>query len=878
MHHIIADGWSLGVLVRELMLLYQAHTTGGVAALSTLPIQYADYAAWQRAWLQGPALEAQVDYWRAHLRGAPVALDLPLDHPRPPLQTFRGALQPFALPLELTAALADLSRREGVTLFMTLLAGFLTLLQRYTSQDDLVVGTRIAGRNRRETEALVGFFINALALRTDLSGNPSFRELLGRVRAVALGAYTHQDVPFELLVEELRPQRDPSRHPLFQVMFVLQNYPIAELELPGLSVQPFEIAPETVKYDLDFSLYETTDGLKGTLEYNIALFAPDTISRILRQYEMVLGSVVADPSLRLSEVPLLTEAERRCVLEDWNATRQDYSYATGLHSLFAAQAARTPHAVAVSDDDQQLTYAQLDRRANRLAHHLQALGVGPEVPVGVFIERSSMTFIALLSIIKAGGVYVPLDPRYPATHLAFMLADTGVPVVLTYRRLVDQLPRHQATIVCLDADRDQIAGRPVTDPINRATPSNLSHIMYTSGSTGQPKGVAVEQRQLLNRLPWMWEAYPFGADEVVCQRTTANFSVSLWEMLGPLLQGVPTVVATDDIVQDAERFIALLAARQVTRIVLVPSLLRMILDSNADLQRHLTRLQLWSICGERLAPELYMRFRERLPQATLLHQYGASEVNDVTCYDTSDYCGNCVSVPIGRPIGNMQVYLLDERLQPVAPGMTGEVYIGGPGLARGYLNRPDLTAERFIPNPFLRMEDGGWRMEGVPSSILHPPSSRLYRMGDLARHLPDGRIEHIGRRDHQVKVRGIRIELGGIEALLAQHPAVHQAVVTARAGADGEIYAVAYVIAGDWRVEIGDSTPDNLQSPISNLHQELRGFLKERLLELDDPGRVRGVGRAPINAERQDRPPGVTRTGARPDDANHGLRGPAHAG
>lgn len=799
MHHIVSDGWSTGILVQEAARLYQALSTGQPASLPEMPIQYVDFAAWQRQWLQGTVLEAQLAYWKKQLGDNLPILEVPTDRPRPLVQTFRGAHLALNLDGSLTNALETLSRREGVTLFMTLLAAFKTLLHRYTGQDDIVVGSRIAGRNRVEIEGMIGFFINALVLRTDLSGNPTFRALLGRVREVTLSAYAHQDTPFEMLVEELQPQRDLSRNPLFQVMFVLQNFPIPTMTVPGLTLRPFLIESGGATFDLDFSLSETPEGLTCILEYNVDVFDRETVIRLFERYKTLLESIVANPNQRLSELELLENAERQRLLADWNATQRDYPRQICLDKLFAAQVERTPDAVAVMYEDEQLTFHELNRQANQLAHHLQAMGVGPDVPVGVCVERSCMTLTALLAILKAGGAYVPLDPTYPAGHLAYMLADSRVAVLLTREDLLERLPPHDAVVVRLDADRAVIAGQAETDPVNHVAPTNLSHIVYTSGSTGQPKGVAVEQRQLLNRLPWMWHAWPFGEGEVACQRTTASFSVSLAEMFGPLLQGIPMVIVPDTIVHDPLRLVETLAEHQVTRIVLVPSLLQVILDTKVDLQRRLQRLRLWSVCGEKLTQELYRRFYERLPQAVLLNQYGASEVNDVTCFDTHQQRVDRAGVPIGRPINNTQVYLLDKYLQPVPVGVPGEVYVGSPGLARGYFNRPDLTAERFIPNPFSQ-----------------EPGGRMYRMGDIARFLPDGQIEYIGRRDYQVKIRGIRVELEGIEAILRSHPNVRQAAVMVREDVPGNMQLVAYVVP----VQKGLPTWSA---------GELRRFLQERL-------------------------------------------------
>ncbi|HEY0605391.1 MAG TPA: amino acid adenylation domain-containing protein, partial [Herpetosiphonaceae bacterium] len=667
----------------------------------------------------------------------------------------------------------------------TLLAAFDVLLYRYSGQADLCVGTRIAGRSQVASERLIGFFLNALVLRSDLSGNPTFRQLLGRVRETALGAYAHQELPFEKLVQELRPERSLSHQPLFQVMFVLQNAPMPPLELPNLTLRPLKFGGGTAKLDLDFAMIEEADGLSGLLEYNTDIFSAATIRRMLDHFQVLLAAIVADPDQRIDLLPLLTEAERHTLLVEWNATAADYPRDRCIHELFGEQARRTPDAVAIICRDQRLTFAELDRLTSQVAHRLQALGVHPETPVGVLIERSLKTVVALLGILKAGGCYVPLDPAYPPSHLAFVLADTRLPVLIAEERLrglvqLDAL-EHQVAVLPVDDSWSAVASEPTHPPITTITPDNLFYIMYTSGSTGQPKGVVVAQRQLLNRFAWMWRAYPFATGEVMCQRTTVNFTVSIWELLGPMLRGVPTVVIPDEVVKDARAFVEALAEARVTRIVLVPSLLQMILDSGLDLARLLARLTLWSVCGEALSPELVQRFRELLPHAVLLNQYGASEMNDTAVFDTRLQPADQSFVPLGRPIPNLQIYLLDHQLQPVPIGVPGALHVGSVSLARGYLNRPDLTADKFIPHPF-----GG----------LHgnPPGSRLYNTGDLARYHADGTLEYLGRRDHQVKIRGVRVELGEIEAVLKQHPSVQQAVVVARTDGAGQKQIAAYVV------------------------------------------------------------------------------------
>ena len=796
MHHIVSDGWSQGVFWWELAALYETYAASKPASLPELTIQYADFAHRQRLWLQSEVLDTQLAYWKQQLAGIS-ALQLPTDHPRPRVHTFRGARHVLTLSPTLTQALKALSRRQGVTLFMTLLAAFQTLLHRYTGQNDVAVGSLIANRNRAEIEGLIGFFVNTLVLRTDLSGDPRFEELLERVREVSLGAYSHQDLPFEKLVKELQPQRGLSQNPLFQVLLIFQNAPRQASELTGLTLSSLEIDPETAKFDLTLELAETAQGLSGWVEYSTDLFEAGTISRMVTHFRMLLEGVVANPAERLSSLPLLPTEERHHLLVEWNDTAAEYPKDACLQELFAAQVERTPDAVAMIYEDQYLTYRELNQHANRLAHYLATLGVGPGVLVGICLPRSLELIVGLLGILKAGGVYLPLDPSYPKERLAFMLADAQVPVLLTHTRFVGLFPDRGNRFVCLDADRDLLAGQRMQNPLNRSTGEDLAYLIYTSGSTGQPKGVAVPHTQVLNRLAWMWHAYPFVAGEVGCQKTALNFVDSLWEWLGTLLQGVPTVIIPDQVVQDPDAFVGALAEEQITRLWLVPSLLRILLHRFPDLQQRLPRLKFWVTSGEAISRELSQQFQSCMPHAVLYNLYGTSEVWDVSWYVPDAQHSALPRVPIGRPIANIQTYILDAHRQPVPIGVSGELYVGGVGLARGYVNHPELTAERFIPHP-----------------CSDEPGARLYKTGDLARYLPDGNLEYLGRRDHQVKIRGFRIELGEIEAALTHHPAVREAAVIAREDVPEETRLVAYMVQA--------------QEPAPTVG-ELRRFLKKML-------------------------------------------------
>ncbi|MEP6995919.1 MAG: amino acid adenylation domain-containing protein, partial [Acidobacteriota bacterium] len=763
MHHIVSDGWSVAVFMRELAMLYDAFRLGKPSPLPELPIQYADYALWQQNWLRGEVLEQQLDYWKRQLAGIPAALELATDRPRAAVHSFRGASIGAILPLGLLQRLNALSHSEGATLFMTLLAAFQALLSRYTGQEDIPVGSPIAGRTQVETEGLIGFFVNTLVLRGDLSGDPTFRQLLARVRETSLEAYAHQDLPFEKLVEELQPERDLGRNPLFQVMFALQNTPASSPELTGLKVAPLSVESKTSHFDLEVYLLEKPSGLTCTFVYATDLFDSGTIVRMMGHYQRLLESVVADPDRCLSTVDLMSGSERHQILVEWNQTETEYPRNKTVHGLFEEQVERTPEAVVLRDGREELRFGELNRRANRLAHFLRKRGVGPEVVVGVCMERSARTVVALLGVLKAGGAYVPLDPSYPEERLAFMLRDSGARVLLTDEPSAPRFSGHEAEVVRLDSVDAALSAESETNPVGASRPGDLAYVIYTSGSTGPPKGVEALHRGCVNRFAWMWRTYPFAAGEVCCQKTALSFVDSVWEIFGPLLQGIPSVVLPEETVRDPRAFLETLAAARVTRIVLVPSLLRALLDSGIDLAGTLPSLRWWVTSGEALSLELYRRFRGSLPGATLINLYGSSEVSaDVTCWDSRS-AEPRDAVPIGRPIANTQVYILDGRGQPVPVGIPGEIYVGGHGLARGYRNRPELTAERFLPDPFRRV-----------------PGARLFRTGDRGRYRDDGQIEYLVRTDFQIKLRGRRIEPGEIESRLGEHAAVVQAVVCLR--------------------------------------------------------------------------------------------------
>jgi amino acid adenylation domain-containing protein len=800
MHHIISDGWSLGVFVRELTELYQAFCTGKPPVLPELPVQYADFALWQRQWLTGEILETQLHYWKEQLKNAPNLLELPTDRARPAVQTFRGGYYYAAFSKELSAELATLSKQVGVTLFMTLLAAFQTFLYRYSGQDDIVVGTPVAGRNRRELEGLIGFFVNTLVLRTDLGGNPSFEQLLDRVREVALQGYTHQDLPFEQLVEALQPTRNLSYTPLFQVMFALDDAGVTSMELLDLAVSSYSVESATAKFDLTLSMENTADGLVAEWEYNSDLFDETTIVRMAEHFQTLLEGIVANSKQAISELPLLTPAERQQLLVEWNNTAKDYPQEKCIYQLFEEQVERTPDAVAVVFEEKQLTYRELNAKANQLANYLRSLGVEPEVLVGICVERSLEMIIGLLGILKAGGAYVPLDPNYPSERLAFMLEDSSVPVLLTQERLVEKLPEHSAYVVCLDSDWEKIAVHSKENPSIPVKPKNLAYVIYTSGSTGKPKGVLIQHESLVNYTTVASAEYRIQKCDRILQFSSISFDVSAEEIYTSLTSGATLVLRTDTMLDSIQGFLQKCKNGEITVMALPTAYWY---ELTAFLSQETLALppslRLVIIGGEKALSERLKTWLECVEQRVrLVNNYGPTEATvGATIYDLSVGDTKLKELPIGRPIGNVQTYILDGNRQPVPIGVPGELYIGGASLARGYLNRPELTDERFIPNPFS-----------------DSPTERLYKTGDLVRYLSDGNIEYVGRIDDQVKVRGFRIELGEIEAALSQHLSLLSAAVALREDIPGQKSLVAYI------VPVQESAPSV---------GELRGFLKQQL-------------------------------------------------
>ncbi|MEH2221574.1 non-ribosomal peptide synthase/polyketide synthase [Nostoc sp.] len=832
MHHIVSDGWSMGVFIQELVALYNAYSQDQTSPLAPLPIQYADFALWQRQWLQGEVLQSQLTYWQKQLASAPALLSLPTDRPRPAVQTYNGTHQYFALSEELTSKLTKLSQEQGVTLFMTLLAAYDTLIYRYTGTEDILVGSPIANRDRSEIEGLIGFFVNTLVMRTDVSGNPSFSELLGRVRDMAMQAYSHQNLPFEMLVEALQPERDLSYTPLFQVMFVLQNAPMSQLELTGLTVRELPIKGITSRFDLTLIMQNTatsttlstSNGMVGLWEYNTDLFDSSTIERMTSHFVTLLEGIIANPEQQISQLPLLKEVEQQQLLVDWNATQADYPLHKCIHQLFEEEVERTPNAVAVVYENQQLTYHELNYRANQLAHHLRSLGVAADVLVGLCVDRSLEMVIGLLGILKAGAAYVPLDPEYPAERLSFILEDTQASVLVTQQSLIDRLPPNQAKLVCLDTDAGLISQCSQDNLISGVQAHNLIYIIYTSGSTGQPKGIAMTQLALCNHILWHGENLKIARGAKTLQFASISFDVSFQEIFTTWCSGGTLFLIGEELRQDASALLGFLQEKAVERMFLAFVGLQQLAEVAVSSELANTHLREIITSGEQLqiTPAISQWF-SKLTDCTLHNQYGPSESHLATSFILNNSVESWPPLPyIGRPIANTQIYILDKFLQPVPIGVPGELYISGVLLAQGYFNRTELTQEKFIPNPFS-----------------DEPDSRLYKTGDLGRYLPDGNIESLGRIDNQVKIRGFRIELGEIEAVLSQLSDVQASCAIAREDIPGNKYLAAYVVPQKEQTCTERLVPSEAEVSRSTLTASVvRSFLKEKLPEYMVPSAI----------------------------------------
>jgi amino acid adenylation domain-containing protein len=786
-HHITSDGWSMAVLYQELRDLYQARAHGTSPALLELPVQFDDFARWQREWLQGTVLDDQLEFWKRQLQGPLPALDLPTDHPRPAQQSHRGNVKYFALPDSLCADLKSLCRREDVTLFMLLLAGFQTLLHRYSGQDDIVTGTTVAGRTRSEVEGLVGLFLNTLALRTDLSGEVTFRGLLQRVRKVALDAYAHQDVPFEKIVEALGVERDLSRSPVFQVMFVLQKAPLPPTRAGDLEWNSVPVHSGTSKFDLTLSLEEEAEGLRGYVEYDCNLFEPDTVLRMLGHFQTLLQAAVENPDRRLWELPLLTAAERQQLLMEWNSTEAAFPRGSCVHQLFEQQAARTPNAVAVVFEHESLTYRELNLKADRLARHLQSLGVRPGTVVGICVERSLEMVVALLAVLKAGGGYLPLDPAYPAERLAYMVEDSRAALLLTQKSLVDLLDSVIVRHVLLDEPLPNVDPGQASPGTSDVQPGNVAYVIYTSGSTGKPKGVVIPHGAVVNFLISMAREPGLTCDDVLVAVTTLSFDIAVLELLLPLTVGARIVIANRDQTVDGQALDFLLERNDATIMQATPVTWRLLLEAGWTPAVGFKAL----VGGEPMPRDLAHQLIEY--GVELWNMYGPTETTVwSTCARITDASSG---ITIGKPIANTFVRILDRRNALCPVGVPGELCIGGEGVALGYWNRPELTTDRFVPDPF-----------GTASGAT------LYRTGDLARWRNDGTLEHLGRLDFQVKLRGFRIELGEIEAGITQHPAVRDVAVIIREDIPGDKRLVAYLVAENAPADLLDQLRTRLRA------------------------------------------------------------------
>jgi amino acid adenylation domain-containing protein len=784
MHHIVTDLWSLAIILSELGVLYTAAKAGVPAALKPPATLYSDYVRRQAAGLAGPEGERLWAYWQRQLAGELPVLDLPTDRPRPPVQTDRGAAETLRFGAELTRGLKSLAKAHRATLYMALLAAFQALLHRYTGQEDILIASPIAGRDR-EAASLVGYFVNPLVLRADLSGNPTFAALLDQVRRTALEAFEHSAYPFPLLVERLQPVRDPSRPPLAQVVFAWQqttrlissqamtSFALGErnggrLELGKLQFESMALEHRVVPFELMLLAAEADEELVATVEYNADLFDATTIRRLLTAFQTLLAGILADPTQRVSALPLLTEQELRQELVEWNDTQTEYPHEQCLHHWFEEVVERNPLATALICGAEQLSYQQLNERANRLAHHLIKQGIGPEAVVGLCLERSIDMVVALLGVLKAGGAFLPLDPAYPAERLAFMITDSRVSILLTQHSLREHLSAPHSRLICLDREGEVLASESLSNPPRRARPENLAYLIYTSGSTGQPKGAMLHHRGVCNLAAAQQQAFGLQASDRTLQFSSLSFDASVWEVVMALLSGGALVLASREVLASGPGLLEVLRRQAITTLTLPPSMLALLPEEP------LPALQTLITAGEQCSGELVARWS---PGRRYFNAYGPTETT--VCASMHRCTGSDLpGPPIGRPIANFQLYVLDAHLQPVPVGVAGELYIGGAGVARGYFNRPHLTAERFIPHPFS--SEAG---------------ARLYKSGDLVRYRPDGNLEYLGRLDQQVKVRGFRIELGEIEAVLAEQPGVREAVVVAREDGAGERRLVAYLVA-----------------------------------------------------------------------------------
>ncbi len=789
MHHTITDGWSMGVMVREMAVLYNAFLDKQPSPLPDLPVQYADYAVWQRNWLQGEVLQKQLEFWKSYIGTNPPVLELPTDHPRPAVQTFNGQSLRYDFSPELSQKILNFSQKQGATLFMTLLAGFQTLLHRYTRQSTVLVGSPIANRTRSELENLIGFFVNTLVFKADFTQADDFKTLVKQIRENTLQAYAHQDLPFEQLVEALQPERDLSHSPIFQVAFILQNAPFERMNLKDLTIEPFPPENPTAKYDLTLYTSESEEGITCFWEYNTDLFEEATIRRMMRHFENLMAKLVENPAEKIDYHDFLTEEEKQLLFKRWNQTERPFPDNTTVHQQFQKQVRANPDHPAVQHNDQILTYSELDQRSNQLAHWLIKAGLKLDEIVGISLPRSVEIGISILGILKAGGGFLNIDPAYPPERIAYMIKDSGLRFVITTRTLAEKLPLQQARPIILEEIQEELSQLSVHDPQKEIFADNLAYVIYTSGSTGKPKGTLLPHRGLCNLAQWQQRVFNIQPNSRILQFASLSFDASVWETVMALLNGATLVYADQEDLVTGQGLHSVLKDQKITTVTLPPSVLAVMPEEPLpDLKTIVT-------AGEKCTRDLVQRWNTN---RQFVNAYGPTETTVcASMYETKP--DEAIEPPIGSPIDNFQLYVVDENLQPVPVGVPGELCIAGVGLARGYLNRPDLTSERFVANPFSQT-----------------PGARMYRSGDLVRWRPDGNLEFLGRIDHQVKLRGFRIELGEIEAVLTSHPAIRDAAVLIREDSPGDQRLVAYYVT-----ENGEPQATN----------QLKSFLREQLPE-----------------------------------------------